>query len=248
MGRRKKQDVNDQFFTDFSERYQDLPKFPQEKRFNIKVNPLTENQKRLMDLLKHKNIIISLGPAGVGKSYIAMAHASKMLALEKYEKLILTRTSIPTGKSLGFFPGTITEKLTPWLTQYISYLKTFLGNSTVDIWLKERQNKPEKIILQPLETVRGMSWENAIVLVEEAQNLTWSEILMLSTRIHDNSLLIFSGDIRQRDIANSGIETLLNLAKKYDIEGIGVVNFTSEDIVRSPLVKAIIQAVEEEGL
>ena len=93
-----------------------------------------------------------------------------------------------------------------------------------------------------------MNWDNTIVIVEEAQNLNWEEILMLSTRITENSLLIFSGDLLQRDISISGIEKLLDISYKYGIQGIGEVQFTSEDIVRSSIVKDIIQAVESEGL
>lgn len=248
MGRKKKLQKEDKEFLDFVEENPYPQKFLGEQKFNIKVKPITENQKIFMNLLNEKQIIIALGPAGVGKSYLACAHASKMLVKNKFDKIILTRTSIPTGKSLGYFPGDITEKLTPWLCQYIHYLKTFLGNNTVEIWMKDRSSFPPKIILQPMETIRGMNWDNTIVIVEECQNLSWDEILMLSTRISENSLLIFSGDLYQRDIAISGVERLLDLSYKYGIQGIGEVQFTSEDIVRSTIVKDIIQAVETEGL
>lgn len=226
--------------------FSEEPKFPKEKKHNINVNPLNEVQNQLWNQLNDRNItvIVAHGCAGTGKSYLSMAWAAKQLAAKNYDRLILTRSSIPSTKSIGFFPGTVEDKLSPWLKSYIKYLRDFVGNGTADMWLKP--NEKQKVIMQPMEVLRGSSWEDSIVLVEEVQNLTFKELKMILTRVGENCRLILSGDLGQSDISNPGLSYFLSLVEKYNIEGVGVTQFTSDDIVRCGFVKSFVKALEKD--
>lgn len=221
-----------------------------EKRFNINIKPLTDHQKDLLYCLETKDIVIAHGCAGTGKSYVCMGYAAKELINETYDQLILCRSVIPATKSLGFFPGEVNAKLEPWLGHFINYLKGFLGKGTVECWMKPNKMREEKILMQPLEVIRGSSFDNKIIIIEESQNLTWKELKMIVTRIGNNSKLILSGDLAQSDLTKEqcGLTTLINLKDKFGIFGIGEVKFNSDDIVRSDIVKELIKAFEEEDL
>ena len=243
--------LNDEYQEEFVNAYSVKDKFKHsEKRFNINIKPLTNHQKDLLYFLETKDIIIAHGCAGTGKSYVCMGYAAKELIDEKYEQLVLCRSVIPATKSLGFFPGEVNAKLEPWLGHFINYLKGFLGKGTVECWMKPNKMREEKILMQPLEVIRGSSFDNKIIIIEEAQNLTWKELKMIVTRIGNNSKLILSGDLAQSDLSKErcGLTTLINMKDKFDIFGIGEVKFNSDDIVRSDIVKELIKAFEEEDI
>lgn len=220
-------------------------KFPEEKRYHIDFVPKTENQKIAWEYFKEKDIVVLSGSAGVGKTMMICAFACDQLAKGNFDKFIITRNAIGCGKSIGFFPGTIEEKLKTWLMQVLSFCKDFVGNATVDIWM--RGDSP-KIVMEPLEVVRGRSYTNSIILVEEAQQLSIDEIKCLVTRIGNGSILVLTGDPKQKDIKEDGLERFCDLVSKYSIDDIGIVKFTPDDILRHDIVKQLIIAFEKEGL
>ena len=219
--------------------------FEVEKRYHLNFRPKTKNQQIAWHYFQEKPIVILSGSAGTGKSMLSTAFACDQISKGNYDKLIITRNAIGCGKSIGFFPGTVQEKLTTWLSHIISYCKEFLGSGTTDIWLK---GEHPKIILEPLEVVRGRSYEHSVILVEEAQQLSVDEIKCLTTRIGEGSLMILTGDMKQRDIKEDGLEKFCKLVEKYEINGVGIVRFTPDDILRHDIVREIILAFEKEGL
>ena len=195
--------------------------------------------------VEHPHMYITSNGIIHHNTMISTAFACDQITKGNYDKLIITRNAIGCGKSIGFFPGTAKEKCEIWLSHIISYCKEFLGSGTTDVWLN---GSHPKIILEPLEVVRGRSYEHAIILVEEAQQLSVDEIKCLSTRIGEGSLMILTGDPKQKDIKEDGLEKFCKLVEKYEINGVGVVRFTPDDILRHDIVRELILAFEKEGL
>ena len=212
-----------------------------ERSFHIQ--PKTHNQQLLLDAIESFPIVVTLGAAGVGKTYCAASKVAQLYLTGKYDNIILTRSNVPTGRSLGFFPGDIKEKLTPWLLPLISVLEKQLGKTKYEYILAKNI-----LQLQPLETIRGRSFENSLVLVDECQNLTIEELKAISTRLGENSKMVLMGDSSQSDI-NSGKDILkfVNICRKYNIE-IPIVEFTVEDIVRSDIVGQLVKAFIKEKI
>lgn len=216
-----------------------------EKRYNIQLEPLNINQSKAIKSLQSNTITILYGSAGTSKTYTSTKFAMQQISLGNFDKLILCRANVPTGRTLGAFPGSVQEKLYPWLSHVIAYCKEFVGAGVVDTWM--RGDHP-KIIMEPIETIRGRSYDNAIILVEEAQQLTFEEIKAITTRIGRNSKMVLTGDPAQRDTKTTALEQFLGIVQKYAISGIGSVKFTPDDIVRSDIVRDIIIAFEQEGV
>ncbi len=220
-------------------------KFNQEKRFNINIVPKNENQSAFMKSILENVITFGYGSAGTGKSFLSMAIAVDQISKGNFDRIVLCRANVSTGKTLGHYPGTPEEKLTPWLQHLISYAKDFAGVGTVNTWM--RGDTP-KIILEPIETIRGRSFSDSIIIVDEAQQLQFEEIKCLSTRIGENTKIIFCGDPSQKDIQANGMEQFVSIVEKYKIPSIGHIKFGPDDIVRSDIVKRLIMAFEKEGI
>jgi len=183
-----------------------------------------------------------MGPAGTGKTYLGASVAAKDLSEKRISRIILSRANVATGRSLGAFPGTVEEKMEPWLLPITDVLREQLGNG-----FYEHAVKSGKICIQPIETVRGRSFDNAIVLLDEAQQLSVDELKAITTRIGQNSKLFLMGDQAQRDVKTDGLGWLLRLVEKHELP-VGFHTFTSDDIVRSGLCKAFVKAFEQEGV
>jgi phosphate starvation-inducible protein PhoH and related proteins len=206
--------------------------------------PKTENQRLLLEAMKYDSIVVAQGSAGVGKSYMACWHAARKLHYGDVKKIVLIRAYQPlAGRSIGLLPGTLQEKLQPYYQQLIDYFEDFLGKGTTDIHLKQGT-----IEICSLETIRGRSWSDAIIISEESQNLFVPEVQALVTRLGDNSQMIFAGDNAQSDVKNgmNGLVYLQKIVEKYSIPDVSFIKFTRNDICRSDITKEFVVAFEEE--
>jgi phosphate starvation-inducible PhoH-like protein len=205
---------------------------------------LTENQKFYYDLLKKNQITICSGPAGVGKSYIAMKAAIDLLAdpQSPYEKIIIVRPAVEAEEKLGALPGNVEEKLDPYI--FPSY---YLMNKIIGKEAREKLKDIEAIEVFALAYMRGMNIDNSILIFEEAQNSTPNQMKLLLTRIGFNSKFFISGDLEQtdryKDKTHSG---LYDAIKKFkDLDDVGVFEFDTKDVVRNPLIGKILKRYEE---
>lgn len=199
------------------------------------VKPLNYVQETYLNAIKTNDIIFGIGSAGTGKTFVAASFAASELFHRRVDKIILTRPNVETGRGLGFLPGTLEEKYEPYLEPFDQVFHRALGKGFYEYALKSKTIEP-----RPLGFMRGTTFDNSIVLLDEAQNATKAEIKMLLSRIGKNTKIIISGDSDQCDIPDSG---LLDAVKRLQhIEGIEVVNFLDSDIVRSRMCKQIILA------
>lgn len=199
------------------------------------VEPLNYIQGEYLRAIHSNDIIIGTGPAGTGKTFIAASYAASELYHRRVKKIILTRPVVETGASLGFLPGTLEEKYAPYLAPFENIFVKTLGKGFYEYALKNRDIEPI-----PLGFMRGSSFDNCIVLVDEAQNCTKEELKMLLSRIGKNCKIILSGDTEQSDIDNSGLEDAVHRLR--NLKGIEIVKFEDNDIVRSAMCKQIILA------
>lgn len=199
------------------------------------IEPLNFIQGEYLEAIKSNDIIFGIGSAGTGKTFIAASYAASQLFHRKVDKVILTRPNVETGRGLGFLPGTLEEKYAPYLLPFDAIFNKALGKGFYEYCLKSKTIEPT-----PLGFLRGTTFENCIVLVDECQQMTASEFKMLLSRIGKNCKMIFSGDQGQSDIHDSGLEDALD--RLEGISGIEIIEFLDEDIVRSKMCKAIIQA------
>ena len=196
-------------------------------------------QAAYLESLRRNQITFAVGPAGTGKSYIATAYAAEQLYYKKVDKIVITRPAVEAEESLGFLPGELEEKYAPYLAPIRDIFDNLLGKSFVDYCLKAKYIEPV-----PIAFMRGRTFENAIVLVDEAQNCTPNQMKLILSRIGENCQYVIDGDITQKDInGQSGLED--SIRRLEHIPGIEVITFLNQDIVRSGLCKKIIQAYSE---
>jgi len=204
------------------------------------VKPKTEGQREYLDVIRRHDMVFGLGPAGTGKTFLAVAEAVKALQQNKVSQLILTRPAVEAGERLGFLPGTAQEKVDPYLQPLFDSLIKLLGKSQV-----EAMRKKGTIELAPIAFMRGRTLENAFVLLDEAQNCTFEQLMMLITRLGEGSKCVVTGDASQVDLdrTRSGLVEMVHVLQ--DVEGIGTCFLTADDVVRHPLVTRIVTAVEK---
>lgn len=204
------------------------------------IRPLTATQAEYLDALRASPQVIVLGPAGTGKTWIAATYAADLYRARQIGKIILTRPNVPCGRSLGFFPGSLEEKFAPWATPVVEAIRDRIGAGPFDIALKKRD-----IEMVPFEVMRGRSWRDAFVLLDEAQNATPAEIKMFLTRIGEDCSVVINGDVSQCDLAEtSGLSVALDLVAKRRLP-VPVIEFTLADIVRSGICAMWARAFEE---
>lgn len=224
---------------------QEAKEFYPPKNAPTKFNVIPKNfkQDRLVESIKASSIIVTIGCAGTGKTYCSAGTAAHLFLKGGYKKIVLTRANVPTGKSLGHFPGTVQEKMTPWLMPMLEVLTKAFGKGKYEYML----NKGE-IEIQPIETIRGRSYQDALVLVDESQNLTMDELKAITTRIGENSKLILMGDPAQSDVKNGeDLVRFCRLVHKAGIE-VPVVEFGVDDIVRSDIVADLVKMFIRENI
>ncbi len=204
---------------------------------------LTENQRKYFEILTHNQITICTGPAGVGKSYVAMSAALNLLydPDNKYEKIIIVRPAVEAEEKLGSLPGGLEEKLDPYI--YPSY---YLLNKIIGKEARERMKDEGYIEVAALAYMRGWNVDNTILVFEEAQNATPAQIKLLLTRIGFNSKFFLSGDLEQSDKFKDKTKSGLYDAKKRleGVRGVGIFEFGNQDIVRNPIITEILKRYE----
>ena len=210
-------------------------------RPTVRFKPLNTRQRDYHFDLQNGTCIIAVGPAGTGKTFVAASQAAQDLAEKRIRHIVISRPNVPTGNSLGAFPGTPEEKMAPWLRPITNILKRQLG-----VTFYEYCVKTGAIQIQMVETIRGESFDDSVLLFDESQQLVIPEIKAIVTRIGHNSRLVLMGDLLQRDNDADGLEYLIGLAERNHLP-VAVHKFTSDDIVRSATCKMFVKAFEAEA-
>ncbi len=204
------------------------------------VKPKTLGQQNYVKEIRDKMIVFGIGPAGTGKTYLAMAMAITAFKNEEVGRIILTRPAIEAGEKLGFLPGDLQSKIDPYLRPLYDALYQIMGAESF-----QRNMEKGLIEVAPLAYMRGRTLDNAFIILDEAQNTTPAQMKMFLTRIGFGSKVVVTGDATQKDLApgtKSGLDVALRVLRK--VEGIGVCRLTSNDVVRHPLVQKIVQAYD----
>ena len=205
------------------------------------VIPRSKKQSDYLKALQNENIIMSLGPAGTGKSFLAVSVAVTLLMEKKIEKVILSRPAVEAGERLGFLPGDMKEKVDPYLRPLYDALYDLFGYEKI-----QRKIETGAIEIAPLAFMRGRTLKNSFAILDEAQNATLTQIKMFLTRIGENSKLVVNGDPSQVDLINKNHSGLVKSKKILkNIKEIKVIEFDHRDVVRHPLVSKIIQAYQK---
>lgn len=202
----------------------------------VSINPKTPGQRIYWNQLIHEDLVFGVGPAGTGKSHLAVAAALKALDEGQVRKIIITRPVVEAGEKLGFLPGGLEDKLDPYLRPLYDAMETLMGKEKTD-----RLRKDGLIEIAPLAYLRGRTLSNAFIILDEAQNTTPQQIRMFLTRMGEGSKMVITGDRRQSDLPGlSGLNYAL--AKFRNIEAISIVEMTNSDVVRHPLVGVMLEA------
>jgi phosphate starvation-inducible PhoH-like protein len=205
--------------------------------------PRTDNQKALIDALKSNTQVFILGPAGTGKTYVTATYAADLYTTKEIDKIVITRPHVAVGKELGFLKGDLQEKTMPWALPVLDVLEKHLGKGTVETGIKNGN-----IEMAPLALMRGRSFDNAFIIVDESQNITTHELKMLLTRVGEGSTIVLNGDIQQSDLKEAdGLSKVIHLAKKHMLP-VPIIEFGVDDIVRSDICAEWVKVFMKEKL
>ena len=209
----------------------------------VTLKAYNDNQALYLKALETEPQMIVTGFSGTGKTFMAATHAANLYLSKKINKIIVTRPNVSVGNELGFFPGDINEKFAPWAAPVMDVLTKHLGAGVIESGIKHNN-----IEMAPLSTMRGRSFDNAFVILDEAQNTSVPEIKMLLTRLGKNVKVVINGDIKQSDLnITSGLSQVISMVKRYDMK-IPIIEFGVDDIVRSEICKQWIIHFEKCGL
>lgn len=204
----------------------------------LQVQAKTDNQKDYIRSIRENDIVFCTGPSGCGKSFVAAGIAANMLHRDEVESIIVTRPLVCTGKEIGSLPGDLGEKIAPYLLPMEENIKHFLGRS----YYGEYKNRG-RIRYMPLEVMRGSTFHDTVMILDEAQNCTSEQIKMFITRMGENSIVLINGDCKQTDIDNSsGLEWCIE--KLDNVDGVGVVRLNYQDIQRNGILGRVLSALE----
>jgi phosphate starvation-inducible PhoH-like protein len=217
------------------------PGLPQGRRGQ--VSPKTATQARYLEALAACEMVFGLGPAGTGKTFLAVAHGAGLLLRGEVERLIVSRPAVEAGERLGFLPGDLTEKVDPYMAPVWEALTDILGAEQ----LRRRRDKGE-IEVAPIAFLRGRTLSHAFIIIDEAQNASRLQMKMVLTRLGEGARMAITGDPTQIDLVNPNDSGLAHAVGLLDgVKGIGVVRFAAEDVVRHPLVERIVRAYEADA-
>ena len=205
------------------------------------INPRTEGQSRYVDTIRNHALVFCTGPAGTGKTYLAVATAVEALLAQRIRKIVLVRPAVEAGESLGYLPGDLQAKIDPYLRPLLDALREMMDYEKVQRYMDE-----DVIEVVPLAYMRGRTLNRAFIILDEAQNTTVSQMKMFLTRMGEESQVVVSGDTSQIDLPPHTKSGLIDaMARLRDIEGFAKVQLTGSDIVRHRLVQEIVRAYEE---
>lgn len=202
-------------------------------------------QRTYLQLIQNSTLVLAQGPAGTGKTFTAALYAAAMLLESNTTRVVITRPYASCGNTMGYNKGTLEEKIMPFLLPLLGYFTQFLGAEVMENMMRNR-----RIRIEPLETIRGQSFDNTIIIADEMQSADIGSVQALVTRIGKGSKLIVAGDPRQNDLRGKSIDGVSYLAKildKYNIRESAVIVFTEDDILRSGIVKDFVLAFNREG-
>ncbi|HPF56210.1 MAG TPA: PhoH family protein, partial [Clostridiales bacterium] len=206
------------------------------------VRPKTAGQKKYIELIKNNTIVLSVGPAGTGKTYLAVAMAVAAFAKNEVSRIVLTRPAVEAGEKLGFLPGDLQQKIDPYLRPLYDALYDMLGMESCAKYIERGS-----IEIAPLAYMRGRTLDDSFIILDEAQNTTREQMKMFLTRLGFNSKAIITGDITQIDLPNRKSSGLLQAVRLLrNIDGIASARFDESDVVRHRIVKEIIKAYQNE--
>lgn len=205
--------------------------------------PKTDKQKDLLDALSSSRQVFILGPAGTGKTYVTATYASDLYTKKEIDKIVITRPHVAVGKELGFLKGDLTEKTMPWALPVLDVLEKHLGKGAVETGIKNGN-----IEMAPLALMRGRSFDNAFIIVDETQNITTHELKMLLTRVGEGTTIVLNGDVQQSDLKEAdGLTKVIHLAKKHMLP-VPVIEFGVDDIIRSDITAMWVKTFLKEGI
>ena len=209
-----------------------------DKSYMRKIKPRSDGQRALMEAIKEHNLTIALGPAGCGKTYLAISAAVEALDAGKVERIILSRPAMEAGESLGYLPGDMQEKMAPYLRPLYDALGDRMGGKRVRTLLQEGT-----IEIAPVGFMRGRTLNNAFVVIDEAQNCTYAQLKMLLSRLGWHSTMVVTGDPDQSDLLD-GLSGLSDISKKLEaLPSMAVIRLQQQDIVRHPLVAEMLEVI-----
>jgi phosphate starvation-inducible protein PhoH and related proteins len=213
------------------------------KKRTVHLEAKSMRQLQYIEALEDSDQVIVTGSAGTGKTYIAASWAAKLFLENKIKKIILTRPNVASGRSLGFFPGTMEEKMAPWVIPFTDVITQHLGTAAYEIAVKRRN-----IEIVPFEVMRGRTFDDSFVILDEGQNTTPTEMKMFLTRIGEGTRVVINGDIKQTDLkSTSGLKTILDMAISQRLP-VPHVEFTVDDIVRSGICGMWVRAFDAVGI
>jgi phosphate starvation-inducible PhoH-like protein len=238
-----KKDLDDAFFSVTAHSVRELDHSAGILIKNRLIKPRSAHQVALLKALKDKDIVFGSGPAGTGKTYLAVAYGLSLLFKGKVKKMIITRPILEAGEKLGFLPGDMREKIDPYLRPIYDVLYDILS-----VEKTERKIQSGEIELAPLAFMRGRTLSDAFILLDEAQNTTSGQMKMFLTRIGENSKMAITGDVAQSDLPDGvtcGLKEAIDILKPID--DVAIVEFDNADIVRHPLIGKILNAYEHQS-
>ena len=205
--------------------------------------PKTTKQKELLDALREYQQVFILGPAGTGKTYVTATYAADLYTTKEIDKIVITRPHVAVGKELGYLKGDLQEKTMPWALPVLDVLEKHLGKGTVETGIKNGN-----IETAPLALMRGRSFDNAFIIVDETQNITTHELKMLLTRVGEDTTIVLNGDIQQSDLKEAdGLSKVIHLAKKHMLP-VPIIEFGVDDIIRSDICAQWVKVFMKENL
>ena len=214
-----------------------------EKKVTSGLVPKTKKQGELIEALKNSRQVFILGPAGTGKTYVTATYAADLYTTKQIDKIVITRPHVAVGKELGFLKGDLNEKTMPWALPVLDVLEKHLGKGAVETGIKNGN-----IEIAPLALMRGRSFDDAFIIVDETQNITTHELKMLLTRVGEGTTIVLNGDVQQSDLKEAdGLSKVIHLAKKHMLP-VPVIEFDVDDIIRSDITAMWVKIFLKEKL